>query len=51
MNDDFSDIRGRQDRLEGRMTQLEVTVRREANLRAKMDNDQGAYSFFRASPL
>ena len=41
MNDDLSDIRGRQDRLEGRVTQLEVTVRREANLRAKMDNDQG----------
>jgi chromosome segregation ATPase len=41
MADDFADIRDRQDRLEGRVTVLEVTVMEEASLRAKMDSDLG----------
>lgn len=42
--DDLSDIRDRQDNLEGRVTQLEVTVEREASLRAKMDTELGTIS-------
>jgi chromosome segregation ATPase len=44
MNDDFSDIRGRQDRLEGRVTQLESKVELEAGLRAAMDRELGTIS-------
>ena len=44
MNDDLSDIRGRQDRLEGRMTQLEAKVELEAGLRAAMDRELGTIS-------
>ena len=41
MTDDLAEIRDRQDNLEGRVTVLEVTVEREAGLRAKMDSDLG----------
>jgi chromosome segregation ATPase len=41
MKDDLAEIRDRQDNLEGRVTVLEVTVDREAGLRAKMDSDLG----------
>jgi chromosome segregation ATPase len=41
MDDDLSNIRDRQDRLEGRVTHLEAKVDFEAGQRAKMDNDQG----------
>jgi len=41
MKDDLAEIRDRQDNLEGRVTVLEVTVEREAGLRAKMDSDLG----------
>ena len=39
MADDLTTLRNRQDGLEGRMAQLEVTVEREASLRATMDED------------
>jgi chromosome segregation ATPase len=41
MTDDLTEMRGRQDRLEGRVAVLEVTVKEEAGLRAKMDSDLG----------
>jgi chromosome segregation ATPase len=41
MTDDLTELRGRQDRLEGRVTVLEATVKEEAGLRAKMDSDLG----------
>jgi septal ring factor EnvC (AmiA/AmiB activator) len=41
MTDDLTEMRGRQDRLEGRVTVLEATVKEEASLRAKMDSDLG----------
>jgi len=41
MADDLTGFRDRQDRLEGRVAVLEVTVEREADLRAKMDSDLG----------
>jgi predicted nuclease with TOPRIM domain len=41
MTDDLSQMRDRQDRLEGRVAVLETTVEREAGLRAKMDSDLG----------
>lgn len=44
MSDDFSDIRDRQDRLEGRVTHLEAKVEREAGLRAAMDRELGTIS-------
>jgi DNA repair exonuclease SbcCD ATPase subunit len=37
--DDLTALRNRQDGLEGRVAQLEVTVEREASLRATMDED------------
>ena len=40
MADEMTVLRNRQDSLEGRMTVLEGTVKREAALRAKMDEDQ-----------
>lgn len=40
MADDVTGLRDRQDELEGRVTRLEATVKREAALRAKMDEDQ-----------
>jgi hypothetical protein len=39
MADDLTTLRNRQDGLEGRVAQLEVTVEREASLRATMDED------------
>jgi chromosome segregation ATPase len=39
MADDLTVLRNRQDSLEGRVKQLEVTVEREASLRATMDED------------
>ena len=39
MADDLAALRNRQDSLEGRVEQLEVTVEREASLRATMDED------------
>jgi chromosome segregation ATPase len=39
MADDLTALRNRQDGLEGRVAQLEVTVEREASLRATMDED------------
>lgn len=39
MADEMTALRDRQDKLEGRVTTLEVTVEREAALRAKMDED------------
>jgi hypothetical protein len=39
MADDLAALRSRQDSLEGRVEQLEVTVEREASLRATMDED------------
>ena len=39
MTDDLTALRNRQDTLEGRVAQLEVTVEREASLRATMDED------------
>jgi chromosome segregation ATPase len=41
MTDDLTEMRGRQDRLEGRAAVLEATVKEEAGLRAKMDSDLG----------
>jgi chromosome segregation ATPase len=41
MTDDLAQMRDRQDNLEGRVTVLEATVKREAGLRAKMDSDLG----------
>jgi chromosome segregation ATPase len=41
MADDLTEIRGRQDKLDGRVAVLEATVREEASLRAKMDSDLG----------
>jgi chromosome segregation ATPase len=41
MSDELAELRDRQDRLEGRVTVLEVTVKKEAALRAKMDGDLG----------
>jgi chromosome segregation ATPase len=41
MTDGITEIRGRQDRLEGRVAVLETTVKEEAGLRAKMDSDLG----------
>lgn len=41
MTDDLTEMRGRQDRLKGRVTVLEATVKEEAGLRAKMDSDLG----------
>ena len=41
MTDDLMQMRGRQDRLEGRVAVLETTVKEEASLRAKMDSDLG----------
>jgi chromosome segregation ATPase len=41
MTDDLTELRGRQDRLEGRVTVLEATVKEEAGLRVKMDSDLG----------
>jgi chromosome segregation ATPase len=41
MTDDLTEMRGRQDRLEGRVAVLEATVKEEAGLRAKMDNGLG----------
>jgi chromosome segregation ATPase len=41
MTDDLTQMRGRQDRLEGRVAVLEATVKEEAGLRAKMDSDLG----------
>lgn len=38
-DDGLTDLRERQDRLEGRMSDLESTVEREATLRAAMDSD------------
>jgi hypothetical protein len=37
----FSEMRGRQDKLEGRVAVLEATVKEGADLRAKMDSDLG----------
>jgi chromosome segregation ATPase len=39
MADEMAVLRGRQDKLEGRVAVLEVTVEREAGLRATMDED------------
>jgi chromosome segregation ATPase len=39
MADDLTEMRGRQDRLEGKVAVLEATVKEEAGLRAKMDSD------------
>jgi chromosome segregation ATPase len=39
MADDLTALRNRQDGLEGRVAQLEVTVEREASLQATMDED------------
>jgi chromosome segregation ATPase len=44
MTDDFSDLRHRQDRLEGRVAQLESKVELEAGLRADMDKELGTIS-------
>jgi len=44
MSDDFSSIRDRQDRLEGRVAQLESKVELEAGLRADMDKELGTIS-------
>jgi chromosome segregation ATPase len=44
MSDDFSGIAGRQDRLEGRVAQLESKVELEAGLRADMDKELGIIS-------
>jgi chromosome segregation ATPase len=44
MSDDFSDLRDRQDRLEGRVAQLESKVELEAGLRADMDKELGTIS-------
>jgi chromosome segregation ATPase len=44
MSDDFSDLRHRQDRLEGRVAQLESKVELEAGLRADMDKELGTIS-------
>jgi chromosome segregation ATPase len=41
MTNDLADMRDRQDRLEERVSVLEVTVQEEAALRAKMDGDLG----------
>ena len=41
MPNDLAEMRDRQDRLEDRVTVLEVTVQKEAALRAKMDSDLG----------
>jgi chromosome segregation ATPase len=41
MTDDLGKMRGRQDKLEARVAVLEVTVKEEAGLRAKMDSDLG----------
>jgi trimeric autotransporter adhesin len=41
MTNDLGEMRDRQDRLEGRVAVLEVTVKKEAALRAKMDTDIG----------
>jgi chromosome segregation ATPase len=41
MTDDLTELRGRQDRLEGRVAVLEATVKEEAGLRAKTDSDLG----------
>jgi len=41
MADDHTELRGRHDRLEGRVAVLEATVKEEAGLRAKMDSDLG----------
>jgi hypothetical protein len=41
MSHDFSDLRHRQDRLEGRVAQLESKVELEAGLRADMDKELG----------
>lgn len=44
MDDDFSDIHSRQDRLEGHVAHLEERVDLEAGLRATMDRDLGDIS-------
>jgi chromosome segregation ATPase len=44
MNDGFSDLRHRQDKFEGRVTQLESKVKLEAGLRADMDEELGTIS-------
>jgi chromosome segregation ATPase len=41
MTDDLAEMRGRQDRLDGRVAVLEAIVKEEAGLRAKMDSDLG----------
>jgi chromosome segregation ATPase len=41
MTDDLAELRDRHDKLQGRVTVLEVTVKEEAALRAKMDSDLG----------
>ena len=44
MSDDFSGLGHRQDRLEGRVAQLESKVELEAGLRADMDKELGTIS-------
>jgi chromosome segregation ATPase len=41
MTDDLTEMRGRQDRLEGKVAVLGATVKEEASLRANMDSDLG----------
>jgi chromosome segregation ATPase len=41
MTDDLAEVRDNHDRLEGRVSVLETTVKEEAALRAKMDSDLG----------
>lgn len=44
MDDDLADLKNRQTRTERRVSDLETTVKREAGLRATMDNELGTIS-------